>query len=269
MISITQSAVVARHRGREYRLAAWFRDAGPDLMLFVHGLGCSKESWRQAWSARNLYGWSLLAIDLPGYGASPRPPGFTYELEVQAELLASVVDAHASRRVWIVAHSMGGAIATLLPQAAARRVDGLVLVEGRLVSSSCGIAAETARVDREDFESALFPRFRRRVAADRRAAFDLERADREAFYRSAGSLMKWTTGSGLVSRFDAFACPRAFVYGSENRHLAELERLDAELAHEIDAAGHFVMNDNPGDFYALLSRLSAHPDRQNEQEKHR
>ena len=139
---MSQTVIAARHRGREYRLSAWFRDTGDNLVLFVHGLGCSKESWRRAWSSPALYGCSLLAIDLPGFGASPRPPDFSYDLEDQAGLLAGVIDAHASRRVCVVAHSMGGTVATLLPDAASRRVDSLVLVEGRLLASSCGIASE-------------------------------------------------------------------------------------------------------------------------------
>ncbi|MFQ5634915.1 MAG: alpha/beta fold hydrolase [Gammaproteobacteria bacterium] len=255
MVSVSQTVVVARHRGREYRLSAWFRDAGHDLVLFVHGLGCSKESWRHAFTAPAMSGRSLLAIDLPGFGASPRPSGFSYDLAEQAGLLASVVDAHASRRLCLVAHSMGGAIAALLPGPASRRVDGLVLVEGRLLSASCGIAGEVARVDREQFDATVFPRFLRRVATDRRAAFDLDRADRRAFYLSCGSLIRWTGGEGLVPGLAAFDCPVAFVYGSENAHLAELALLDRGVRHEVDGAGHFVMNDKPEAFYPLLASL--------------
>jgi len=253
---LTQTVVVARHRGREHRLTAWFRDAGPDLFLFIHGLGCSKESWRDAWSSPALSGRSLLAIDLPGFGASPRPEGFSYDLEEQAGLLASIVDAHASRNLCIVAHSMGGAIAALLPAPAARRIDGLVLVEGRLVSSSCGIAAETVRADREEFKAETWQKFRRQVAADRSAAFDLDRADRDAFYESGRSLIRWTSGQGLVPRFEAFGGHRAFVYGDANRHLDELSLLDRNTLYRVEDAGHFVMNDNPADFYGLLSQLS-------------
>lgn len=254
---LTQTAIVARHRGREHRLTAWFRDAGPDMLLFVHGLGCSKESWRQAWSAPALSGRSLLAIDLPGFGASPRPEGYDYDLEEQAGLLASIIDAHASRNLCLVAHSMGGAIAALLPAPAARRIDGLVLVEGRLVSSSCGIAAATVRASRETFEADIWPKFRRQVAADRSAAFDLDRTDMDAFYLSGRSLIRWTSGAGLVSRFEAFGCHRAFVYGDANRHLDELALLDRNTVHRVEDAGHFVMNDNPEVFYGLLSQLSS------------
>jgi len=257
MMSTPQTVVTALYRGREYRLAAWFRDTGPDVVLFVHGLGCSKENWRQAWSAPALTGRSLLAVDLPGFGASPRPPDFDYDLASQAGLLASIVDAHASRRLCLVAHSMGGAIAALLPRPVARRVDQLVLVEGRLIKSSCGIAAEAAQVGMEQFETQVYPQFRRRVASDRRAAFDLERADRQAFYLSSKSLIERTGGEGLIAEFDSFDCPKGFIYGADNRHLDELRLLDPVILHEVADAGHFPMHDNPGAFYALLARLFA------------
>lgn len=256
MISVSQSVIAVRYRGREYRLSAWFRDTGRDLVLFVHGLGCSKESWRQAWSSPALSGRSLLAIDMPGFGASPRPPDFSYDLADQAGLLAGIIDTYASRRLSIVAHSMGGSIATLLPGPAARRVDSLILVEGRLLSSSCSIAATVAQVSQTQFEEETFAQFRRRVTLDHRAAFDLDRADRLAFYRSSRSLIERTGGEGLVQAFSAFDCPTAFVYGADNRHLDELKLLEPRLLHEVADAGHFVMNDNPEDFYPLLARLS-------------
>ena len=255
-MSLQQRALEVDHRGRRFRLAAWFRDSGPDLVLFVHGLGCSKENWRRAWSASSLYEHSLLAIDLPGFGASPRPTEFDYDLAEQAALLAGVIDAHASRRICVVAHSMGGAIAALLPAPVTRRIDALILVEGRLVSSSCGIAAETARVDPDRFEAETYPRFLRKVAADRHAAFDLDRADRRAFYLSGRSLIKWTDGEGLVARVDSFDCPTSFVYGERNRHLEELRLLPPDSLHEVPDAGHFLMTERPGEFYRLVSALA-------------
>ena len=76
------------------KVAVWLRDAGDDLMIFVHGLGCSKLSWRSAWMRPELRDMSLLAIDLPGFGHSPCPEDFGCELEEHAEVLAGVVDAN-------------------------------------------------------------------------------------------------------------------------------------------------------------------------------
>ena len=220
------SALTLRHRGRDLRLSSWFRDSGDDLLLFVHGLGCSKESWRRAWSVPSLYGRSLLAFDLPGFGASHRPADFTHDLAEQAGLVAAIIDAHASRRISLIAHSMGGTIAALLPETAMRRLDRLILVEARLLHESCSVSAEVDNADRRTFETKIFPDFRRRVAVDRRSAFDLDRADLDAFYLCSRSLLAHTSGGGLMERWQAFTCPKAFVYGSDNRHLAELAVLE-------------------------------------------
>jgi pimeloyl-ACP methyl ester carboxylesterase len=256
MVSHSRIVLTGRHRGRDYRLSAWFRDSGDELVLFVHGLGCSKESWRKAWSAPSLYGKSLLAIDLPGFGASARSADYSHDLEEQAGLLASIIDAHASRHLWVVAHSMGGSIATLLPPTVARRLDGLILVEARLLRASCSVSTLAAAVDAETFAADTFPKFRQRVALDRRAAFDLDRSDREAFYLCSRSLFEYTGGVGLVDQFAALECAGAFVYGADNGHLAELDRVEPQRLHEIPDAGHFVMNDNPDAFYALLAQLT-------------
>jgi pimeloyl-ACP methyl ester carboxylesterase len=252
MVATSQTVVPVRYRGRTYRLSAWFRDTGEELMLFVHGLGCSKDSWREAWSHGALSGRSLLAFDLPGFGSSPRPADFDYALKTHAELLAAVIDANASRRICLVTHSMGGAIAMLLPAGAAGRISSLVLVEGRLCASSCGFATEASSVSFEQFDSVTYPRFRRRMRVDPRAAFDLDRADRLAFYRSSCSLVDWASGDELLRRFASFGCPRAYVYGADNRHLEELADLGPGLVHEIGEAGHFVMNDCPDAFYEWL-----------------
>jgi len=229
-------------------------------VLFVHGLGCSKESWRKAWSAPALYGKSLLAFDLPGFGSSARPADYSHDLKEQAGLLASIIDAHASRRLWVVAHSMGGSIATLLPPTAARRIDGLILVEARLLRASCSVSVGATAVDFDTFTTTTFPEFRQRVLLDRRAAFDLDRVDREAFYRCSQSLVSYTGGAGLVDQFARLDCAKAFVYGADNGHLAELDCLAPDQVHEIAGAGHFVMNDSPEAFYGLLEQLTGEPE---------
>lgn len=47
------------------------RTSGPDLVLFLHGLGCSGASFAAAFAEGALPGYSLLTPDLPGFGDSP------------------------------------------------------------------------------------------------------------------------------------------------------------------------------------------------------
>ena len=192
---------------------------------------------------------------MPGFGRSPRPADFSYELQCQAQILAGLLDQRASHRVHLVAHSMGGTVALLLDTRRLSRLANLVLVEPRLVAESCGVAAEVARIPEAGFEAEFLQPFRRRVAADPRVAFDAGHADPAGFRRSAVSLMQWAGSGEMLGRFTAAPCPAWFVYGTDNRHLAEVRALPPEQVVAIEAAGHFPMHDNPHAFYRALSVL--------------
>jgi len=253
--AIGDAILPVRFRSRDYRLSTWFREAGQELVIFLHGLGASKENWRQAGAARELRGKSLLGFDLPGFGDSPGSAAFGYELEEQAGILAAVIDSYALRRIYLVAHSMGGTIALLLPSRIISRLECMLLVEPRLRQSSCELGAEIVQGNYENFVSHLVPRLRKRAEIDPEAAFDFDRADPRAFYLSGHSLIRWTRGDQMVRRFRSIPCRKAFIYGQHDKHLEELDAMDRQIAFEIENAGHFVMRDNPALFYRQLGAL--------------
>lgn len=258
MAAIPETRLSLRVAARELSLGAWYRERpAAELMLFVHGLACSKRSFAGAWTAGPLRELSLLAFDLPGFGSTTAPAGWAHGLAAHAAVIAAVLDAHATQRLHLVAHSMGGSAALLLPDRLLGRLASLALVEPRLLAESCGVAAEASRHTAERFEQQFLPRFRARVVADPRVSFDVERADPRAFHASARSLLQHAGSGELLARFLALPCPAYFVYGAENAHLAELARLPASRLLAIPRAGHFPMQDNPGDFYAALARIAA------------
>ncbi len=243
---------------RELQLAAWSRDTGSeDLLLFIHGLGCSKRSFQGAWAETRLRARSLLAIDLPGFGRSPRPDACSYELDELAGVLTALIDAHATRRIHVVAHSMGGSLALLVPSRALARLENLVLVEPRLLKESCGIAAEASRHEFNEFQCEFMPQFRQRCMTDPRVTFDVDLADPGAFHAAARSLLHWAGSGELLQRFLHAPCPVWFWYGQDNRHLAELSRLPASQIQGFSDAAHFPMHDNPSAFYGRLAALVA------------
>ena len=253
MVGVRETMLDVNLRTRDYRLSTWFREGGDELVIFLHGLGCSKENWRQAWVTRELREKSLLSLDFPGFGHSPRPDRFGYKLEDQVAVLAAVIDLHALKRIHIVAHSMGGTIALLLPERTLSRLGSLILVEPRLVESSCGVGAEAAKFTYEEFMSGAFEWIKQRAIHDRQAAYDFGRADPEAFYRSSCSLVEWTRNRRMLDRFAATPCRKVFIYGVNNRYLEEVKEIPTHLKIEVGRSGHFVMRDNPDDFYQQLS----------------
>jgi len=247
--------------GRDFNLAARQRDTGSDeLLICVHGLGCSKKSYSEIFERPDLRHWSLLAFDLPGFGRSQRPDDYRHDLKEQAALLRALLDSYASRRIVLLAHSMGGTLSLLLPGPVLARLAGMVLVEARLLSASSTVSAEASRFDYDEFQQYFWPQLRARVSRDPAEAFDLDHADPVAFYRSARSLGYWTRSADLVGAFLSAGCPRCFVYGDRNTHLGELAALPATEQLRIPNAGHFPMQDNPEAFYrGLAGLLKARP----------
>ncbi len=120
--------------------------SGPTVVL-VHGFAGSVFSWRAvipelAREAR------VIAVDLPGFGASDRRRGIGYGHERQAARLAELLRGLGIERAALVGHSMGGAIVQRL----AVREPALA---GRLVLVASVSAGENLDVGRRRRAGAL------------------------------------------------------------------------------------------------------------------
>src|SRR3954452_3111086 len=100
---------------------------GPGDVSFVllHGLGGSHLSWVQA--APGLAGLGpVLALDMPGFGRSPRA-GRPTRLMDQQRLLGAFLDAQTEGPVVLAGNSMGGVVALLRAALDPERVAGVIL----------------------------------------------------------------------------------------------------------------------------------------------
>jgi pimeloyl-ACP methyl ester carboxylesterase len=100
---------------------------GPDETTFVlvHGLGGSHVNWAQV--APGLAGLGrTLALDLPGFGSSPRV-GRGSGLMDQRRTLADFLAEHATGRVVLAGHSLGAVVGILHAAVEPESVAGLVL----------------------------------------------------------------------------------------------------------------------------------------------
>lgn len=139
------------------------RRAAGGAVVLLHGFTGSKASWRPVRAALSRT-HRVIAIDLPGHGATVMKPGFDHSLERTADAVIAALDALDVGRAALVGYSMGGRLALQIACAHASRVDRLVLE-----SASAGIATVTARVARR--------------RADERLAAAIERDGIAAFVR--------------------------------------------------------------------------------------
>jgi len=250
--------------------------SGPPL-LFVHGLGGCWQNWLENLAELAL-GHRVIAIDLPGFGASQMPTaavsvtGYARTLELLCDALS--VDAAA-----VVGNSMGGFVAAELAIASPERVERLVLV------SAAGLHIAELRLERAltrlrrvertfarcggyvASRSELFARrarLRRIVLAGVAAHPELLPAPLVA-EQVAGAgrpgfmpALRAMAGYPLRHRLAQIACPALIVWGAHDRVVpvrdaAAFQRLipDARKVVYPDT-GHVPMLERPARFNADL-----------------
>jgi len=109
---------------------------GPPLVL-VHGLSGAWQNWLET-IPHFAHSHRVVALDLPGFGASPMPP-WEISMPAYGRFLRDFCERLGIERCSLVGNSMGGFIATELAINEPERVDELVLV------SAAGITWARAR----------------------------------------------------------------------------------------------------------------------------
>ena len=111
------------------RAPATSPDAEPAVL--VHGLGGSATNWT------DLMGLlqdrlDSAAIDLPGFGWSPPPPGHDYSLAAHARAVIGFLEAEGTTPVHLFGNSLGGTVSVLVAAARPDLVRTLTLVSPAL-----------------------------------------------------------------------------------------------------------------------------------------
>ena len=96
-------------------------------IVMLHGIGNSAAGWDMVKEALPKDA-RLIAIDLLGFGSSPKPAGASYSVRVQARsVAATLLKMGLTTRVVLVGHSMGSLVAVELAKRYPLLVRGMVL----------------------------------------------------------------------------------------------------------------------------------------------
>ncbi len=254
------------------------RGAEREPIVLIHGVGGWAENWRPVMAALASTGRRVIALDLPGFGESERPPRVRYfgpEKAFYPRFVIAAMDVLGIERAHIAGNSMGGAVAYMTAVTAPLRTRSLVLVApgglGRDVAfflRACslpgfGLVArlprprsaarevlrtcfyDAGRITPELYEEAerygnsSFPEFVRALSAGV-GIRGVRRSLREAW----------------VARSSLYAGPALVVWGREDfvlplRHLADVHATlpQAQIAL-IERCGHMPQAERPLEFLA-------------------
>lgn len=231
-----------------------WKPAAEEAVLFIHGLACSRESFRNVFDRFYFPSRSLLLPDLAGFGKSSKPAGFSYTMEDHAALCEQLLALLPFCTFHLVVHSMGNAVALLFSPALLSRVRSFANLEGNLIGEDCGLLSRgIAGVSLSEYQAGLFSRQRAEFAGHPQLCF--EQTTAAAVHKSARSLVQWSDSGELHTRFRQLPCRKIYIWGEENRDMPVLQKLAGVETRMISRSGHGLMTDNPAEFYPFLAEF--------------
>lgn len=247
------------YRAQKLRIAANLRLFSDDLILFMHGFGCTKESFSGVFEQDCLRNFSLCAFDFPGHGASTGTRKLVNSMQSYADIANLLIEKLSPRRVFLTCHSMGGAVGLIASQSL-RNIGCYISIEGNLVAEDCGIVSRrTAAQSHDEYVATGYREFVAELKRASRADYLTwarwcEQADPSALHESARSLVEWSDSGKLIELFTSLR-NKAYIHGDEDSKQYLDSKLQKTPVYTIPGAGHFTMIDNPAEFYSILTGI--------------
>ena len=244
--------------------------AGPPIVL-LHGLGSSSADWPEQHAVLESR-YRVVAVDLPGHGGSPLPPG-PLTIERMAADVAALLARLDAGKAHVLGLSLGACVAMRLALAAPGRVRSLTLVNAFARVQPTG-PADVARLTLRLVLLATAPMDTVAAHVARRLfPWPEQRALYESAVRSLAATPRraYFAAMGALARFDArgqvaaIRQPTLIIAGDRDTSVPLAAKLALKAAIPrarlvvVPASGHATPHDQPEVFNrALLEFLAQH-----------
>jgi pimeloyl-ACP methyl ester carboxylesterase len=274
------AAAVRRTRiragGTQPRVLLAGPEDAPEAVVFVHGNPGSCDDWERLAAAVGAIGVRAVAIDLPDFGETIAPPGFTHDVPTYAGFLEEALGVLGVVRVHLVSHDFGGPIALVWAAMHADRVASMTLIDTGILPGYRW--HRLARVWRTPVVGELFQatatRRMFRMLLDRNEPRGLPRAFVDRMYdhydrrtrRAVLKLYRATDDPGAAAvEFAAFMrakdIPALVIWGEHDAYLPaeyaarQRDAFPSADVHVLPASGHWPYADAPETVERLLVEL--------------
>ncbi|MFD7427976.1 alpha/beta fold hydrolase [Streptomyces sp. NPDC059818] len=270
-MAATVSFTVESPRGPRTVSLAYERTGAGEPLLLLHGIGHHRQAWDPVVPVLAVER-DVIAVDLPGFGASPAlPDGVPYDLATVAPLLGNFCEALGLDRPHVAGNSLGGLLALELGREGLVRSVTALSPAGFWTERERRYAFGTLRAMRLAAGSMPLPLIERlsRTPTGRTVLTSTiyarpgrrspEAAVLETVALREATGFRETLAAGREVRFtdDVPELPVTIVWGSRDRLL--LRRQGIRAKHTVPGArlvrlpgcGHVPMNDDP----ALVARV--------------
>lgn len=260
MATITADAV----RVDDLTIAYWELGSGPPVLL-IHGWPTSSYLWRDVMPPIARHN-RVVAIDLPGFGASDKPPGAAYDFDFYRTALDGFLSELDIEKVGLAVHDLGGPVGVHWAVHRPERVTKLALLNTLVYPEFSEAVLEFVKACadpglREHLTSpaGLEEAMKLGLADEANLTAESLAAVREPFQteESRRVLAKAGVGLGLdgfaeIARMlPALKVPVRVIYGAQDRILPDVAETMARVARDLPQAqvtalpdcGHFLQEE--------------------------
>ena len=258
MVIETRKAEIT-YCNRNLQVEYFLRPGQKETLLYLHGLGCSKDDFLGATETKSLNEHTLIALDFPGHGNSDYPGEL--DMDDLVEITRLFIDKLNLQDPVLIGHSMGGLEALLFSERYAGKVKAFVNVEGNLESGDCTFSRQAVAVDYDTFLNRTFRDFKTVLHFGKRPGFKkcaetlAKYHAQRAMYDYSPSMISYSDSGKLIEKFASLEIPKCFIHGSDNSALSYIPELKEKgiPVFEISNSHHFPQHDNPIEFYRVIS----------------
>jgi len=238
-------------------------------ILLVHGLVGSLHYYEPE---RRIENARIDAIDLLGYGALRHVPPGRLSLDAQVEHVLAHLELQGLEQVWMLGHSMGGAIAMLAADRRPNLVAAVINVEGNFTEKDAFWSRKVAQFQADEWQAkfqaiscdptgwlernGIAPTEQHVEWADAIFAYQPE----STVYAMAHALVHETHPPEYLQAVDRVVArtPVHLVAGERSADAWDVPAAVRESAasdHVLAGTGHFPMLEAPGAFCGLIDKI--------------
>ena len=242
------------------RLSCLQRSGSLAPLVCLHGFGSTKEDYADLALRPEFEGRPLIFWDAPGCGQSELSDPNALSIPFLVEVALTACDALGIERFHLSGHSMGGLTGLVLAHENPERVLSFFDIEGNIAPEDCFLSRQIVQhaTDTPDvFARGFIDRVRQRPEyGSALYAATLPMKVQDTSYEPIFTCMVALSDTApLMEMFTGLACPSAFIYGEQNRHLSYLGDLPNQGIEviEIPCSGHFPMYSNPAVLWSKMA----------------